>query len=76
LRRRKLRHGIQIDTQADGTWTETILHDFNLLNGGVDGSSPDGSLVFDALGNLYSTTVLGGSRTCTDGCGTVFKITP
>jgi uncharacterized repeat protein (TIGR03803 family) len=33
-----------------GNWTEKIVHAFV---GGADGSSPAGSLVFDAAGNLY-----------------------
>jgi len=37
-----------------------------------DGSNPQGSLVFDASGNLYGTTVEGGAY----GLGTVFKLTP
>ena len=43
------------------------------------GSLP-GALVFDAEGNLYGTTMLGGTGTCEffqyPGCGTVFKLVP
>lgn len=54
---------------AGGSWTETVLHDFGH---GVDGSEPySGSLIFDANGNLYGTTVLGGTGVG----GTVFEIT-
>jgi uncharacterized repeat protein (TIGR03803 family) len=56
--------------QADGGWTETVLHDFGDKND--DGALPGASLTFDAVGNLYGPTVGGG----TYGYGTVFKLTP
>jgi uncharacterized repeat protein (TIGR03803 family) len=48
---------------------------------GTDGNSPSGALVFDAAGNLYGTTINGGSTgTCLYGqgigCGIVFELTP
>lgn len=53
--------------------SETVLHAFT---GGVDGEAP-GTLIADAEDNLYGTTLAGGSGAgCTNGCGTVFKITP
>ncbi|HEY3778808.1 MAG TPA: choice-of-anchor tandem repeat GloVer-containing protein [Rhizomicrobium sp.] len=54
--------------------TLSVLHSFQGLS---DGSSPDGPLVRDADGNLYGTTVGGGS-TCGDGdgCGVAFKLAP
>jgi uncharacterized repeat protein (TIGR03803 family) len=62
--------------QSDG-WSEEVLHTFE--NNGTDGVYPYGNLVFDTTGNLYGTTVYGGSGTCTQeepgGCGTVFKLT-
>jgi hypothetical protein len=63
----------------DGVWATTVLHDF--FYGGIDGSGPTGSLVFDAAGNLYGTTSLGGTGRCTlefdlVGCGTVFELSP
>jgi uncharacterized repeat protein (TIGR03803 family) len=56
---------------AGGIWTETVLHSF-LSRGGKDGSAPYTGLIFDAEGNLYGTTQIGGH----DGYGTVFEITP
>jgi uncharacterized repeat protein (TIGR03803 family) len=53
---------------ANGKWTETVLHAFR---GGDDGSGPSGSLIFDAVGNLYGTTT--GSR---NGDGTIFELAP
>jgi uncharacterized repeat protein (TIGR03803 family) len=60
------------------TWAasqEMVLHSFNGRNGNV----PFASLIFDAAGNLYGTTALGGSGACNygrPGCGTVFELTP
>jgi uncharacterized repeat protein (TIGR03803 family) len=48
----------------------TSLHSFN----GTDGSFATG-LVQGTNGNFYGTTANGGNNNCTDGCGTVFKIT-
>jgi uncharacterized repeat protein (TIGR03803 family) len=41
-----------------------------------DGADPQGQLTVDGAGNLYGTTVLGGSSHCGNGCGTVFKLAP
>lgn len=56
--------------------TETVLYSFQ---GGTDGANPVDDLIWDASGNLYGTTVNGGSiKSCNFhvGCGTVFKLTP
>jgi uncharacterized repeat protein (TIGR03803 family) len=52
-----------------GDWTETVLHSFG---SGTDGDYPEASLIFDAHGNLYSTTEGGGAG----GYGTVFELSP
>jgi uncharacterized repeat protein (TIGR03803 family) len=47
--------------------------------GGDDGWASNAPLTFDAAGNLYGTTSLGGPvKACNDsaGCGEVFKLTP
>jgi len=60
-------------TPKNGAWTETILYTFT---GGADGGLSISPLVFDNAGNLYGTTVAGGSGSCTGGCGVVFELTP
>jgi uncharacterized repeat protein (TIGR03803 family) len=61
---------------APGTsWTETVLYSFGAFSG--DGTDPLAGLVFDAGGNLYGTTALGGgSSECPAGCGAVYELTP
>jgi uncharacterized repeat protein (TIGR03803 family) len=58
-------------TRASGQ--EKVLYNFL---GGADGNYPLGGVIFDAQGNLYGTTDLGGGGACPGGCGTVFKLTP
>ena len=50
--------------------TETVLYNFT---GGNDGGFPTGSLIADAAGNLYGTTLGGGIGGFT---GVVFKLDP
>lgn len=69
--------GSVIEFQKTATgWQQITLYEFSSFD---DGNSP-GALVFDAEGNLYGVTLLGGTGTCTldqyAGCGTVFKLTP
>jgi len=53
-----------------GLWEETVLYRFS---GGVDGANPEGSLIFDASGNLYGTTDVGSGGSLR---GTVFRLKP
>src|SRR6202041_1100539 len=53
---------------------ETILHAFD--NNGMDGIQPDAGLIFDAQGNLYGTTLYGGTGPIGQPGGTVFELTP
>jgi len=46
------------------------------FQGGADGREPAAGLVRDAAGNLYGTTERGGSTSCPNGCGVVFKVDP
>jgi uncharacterized repeat protein (TIGR03803 family) len=59
----------ELTPQAGGGWTETVIHSFG---SGTDGAGPWAGLIFDAAGNLYSTTKGGG----TYNGGTVFELTP
>jgi len=62
-------------TPTGSGYTESILYRFQ---GGSDGNLPTASLIADASGALYGTTVGGGVSKCGDayGCGTVFKLAP
>ena len=55
------------------SWSESVLYGFS---GAPDGSGPVAGLLMDASGNLYGTTVGGGTSTncSTGGCGTVFEL--
>ena len=54
-------------------WQETVLYSFTGLS---DGGLPEGDLIFDRAGNLYGTASVGGSGSCSGGCGVVFQLTP
>jgi len=56
------------------TGKEIVLHAFT--GGRKDGEVPYGGLARDAAGNLYGTTVSGGTGACSGRCGTVFKLVP
>jgi hypothetical protein len=60
--------------QAGGAWTETVLHTFPAFKG--DATTPFTTLAIDQSGNLYGTSVFGGSSACYLGCGTIFKLAP
>jgi uncharacterized repeat protein (TIGR03803 family) len=62
----------ELSPKAGGGWTERILHSFSPK--GTDGILPQGGagVIFDAAGNLYGTTGLGGDY----GGGTVFELSP
>jgi len=56
------------------SWPLSVLYNFT---GSPDGDHPTAALIFDANGNLYSTTQWGGTGTaCQEGCGTVFEVSP
>ena len=53
---------------TNGKWIYKVLHRFT----GKDGALPGASLILDAKGNIFGTTIAGGP----DGYGVVFEITP
>lgn len=57
--------GCGVVFKVDPLGSETVLHAFS----GPDGQSPYGNLIRDEAGNLYGTTVYGGT-----GSGVVFKV--
>jgi uncharacterized repeat protein (TIGR03803 family) len=65
--------------KVDTTGHETVLHSFTgALAVQLDGAFPYGGLIIDNAGNLYGTTLYGGTYGCVfdSGCGTVFKVDP
>ncbi len=57
----------QLSPQADGTWQETVLHQFD-----SEANGPVSNLAMDAAGNLYGTTP--GAPSEDDRWGMVFKL--
>jgi uncharacterized repeat protein (TIGR03803 family) len=69
-------HGTVYELVAGtGSYTEKVLWSFN----GPDGSGPLDSLILDSAGNLYGTTIVGGSTwdpPNNAGYGIVFEVIP
>jgi len=65
----------QLSRTSNGAWKQTVLYTFQ---GGTDAATPDGALVFDSAGNLYGTSINGGTGNCGFGvaCGAVFELSP
>jgi len=66
----------ELSPTSSGEWKETPLYEFTSH---FDGWHPNAGLIFDAAGNLYSTTAYGGDLgECggNDGCGVVFELSP
>lgn len=63
----------ELSPAGGGQWHENVLHSFSCFD---DGKNPYGGVTLDAQGNLYGTTVAGGTGgTCVgDGCGVVYKL--
>jgi uncharacterized repeat protein (TIGR03803 family) len=60
----------ELTPTAGGFWTQSVLHAFG--DNGQDGVTPQAGLVIDQAGDLYGTTVFGGS----DQVGAVFEVRP
>jgi len=66
---------LALGASASAEWKEKVLYSFQ---GGTDGSTPAGGVVFDKAGNLYGATTDGGANNCPGiaQCGTVFQLQP
>ncbi len=60
----------KLSPRKHSDWYYTLLYKFS--QGGKDGACPSASVTFDATGNLYSTTFLGGAYNA----GVVFRLAP
>jgi len=58
----------ELTPRSEGRWAKTVLLNFTCANGDY----PAANLTFDQAGNLYGTTIIGG----TYGGGTVFELEP
>jgi len=66
----------QLAPESGGSWTFTVVHAFGK---GTDGYDPTPGVTVDAKGNVYGTTLYGGSGCYADGyggCGIVFELSP
>jgi uncharacterized repeat protein (TIGR03803 family) len=55
-------------------WSNAMLYSFGSQQD--DGNAPYAGLAWDMSGNLYGTTIYGGDFSCSQGCGTVFQLSP
>jgi uncharacterized repeat protein (TIGR03803 family) len=70
----------ELSPEANGLWSEKTLYQFS--GPPTDGAHPHAALILDQAGNLYGTTLYGGSGPCTHsespttvvGCGTAFEL--
>ena len=65
--------GVFMMSPSRGGWTFQSIYTFPEYGGG-----PAGQLLRDSAGNLYGTTIAGGSNPlghCSNGCGRIFKLT-
>ncbi len=63
----------ELTPNPNGTWTESVIYSFQ---GSTDGRSPSGGVSFDAAGNVYGATAIGGGGGCSGfGCGVIYKLT-
>jgi uncharacterized repeat protein (TIGR03803 family) len=64
--------GVVFQLASDGAegWNFNVIHTFT--GSDFDGEAPSGSVVFDAAGNMYGTTQIGGAGFC----GVVYELKP
>lgn len=65
--------GVVYRLSPDGT--QTLLHVFQGSTG-RNARVPSGSLLRDASGNLFGTTLFGGAGSCQFGCGSIYRLDP
>jgi uncharacterized repeat protein (TIGR03803 family) len=58
----------KLTPNGDGSWKESVMHNFK----GTPARNPYAGLILDGAGNLYGTSVYGGSA----GGGVVFRLSP
>ena len=63
----------KLTPNGGGDWTYTDLHDFAISSS--NGAFPEDGPALDANGNLYGTTLQGGTGTCSYGCGVIYQLT-
>jgi uncharacterized repeat protein (TIGR03803 family) len=63
----------ELTPEAGGTWSETVLYNFCSQSNCSDGAYPEAGLVSDTAGNLYGSTLAGGSILS---WGAVFELSP
>ena len=56
---------------SQGQWKETIIYNFQGVSTGFD---PGAGVTLDSAGNIYGTTIYGGTTSCA--CGVVYKLAP
>jgi uncharacterized repeat protein (TIGR03803 family) len=59
----------KLSPNSNGSWSESILYNFGPA---PDGLAPSAELIFDPKGNIYGTTVAGGTAES----GTVYELSP
>jgi len=66
---------LALASPVSAEWKEQVLYSFQ---GGTDGTTPAGGVVFDKHGNLYGATQQGGGSNCSPmaACGTVYQLAP
>jgi uncharacterized repeat protein (TIGR03803 family) len=60
----------KLSPEKNGIWSEKTIYTFSPKDSDIEGNAPYGGLVLDAAGNIYGTTIAGGTHTQ----GTVFEL--
>jgi uncharacterized repeat protein (TIGR03803 family) len=68
----------ELSPDGHGGWNHSVLFNFGGPNSTI-GSNPNGNLTLDTNGNVFGTTQLGGTKTCTGEpgpCGVAYELSP